>query len=160
MDPADLYGYQHTTDCSNNSCNTSPYGTQFVYRVNEGIDKYHPDVVYFDQLAGDSVVDLGVNMGLGSIATTILANYYNKSLTWNQRKMDVVMNMKGVGGQYNSFKSSASLQSSAERALVRSTEANTESQITYPQRGRKGLANEALAGHSLSRPPAGGAHLA
>ena len=21
MDPVDLYGYQHTTDCSNNSCN-------------------------------------------------------------------------------------------------------------------------------------------
>jgi len=72
-------------------------------------------------------------MGLGSIATTILANYYNKSLTWNQGKLDVVMNMKGVGGQYNSFKSSASLQSSAERALVRSTEANTEATIgAYP----------------------------
>jgi alpha-L-fucosidase len=133
LDPADLYGYQHKTDCSNNSCNTSPYGTQFQYRLNEALDKYHPDLVYFDELAGDSVIDLGVNMGLGSIATTILANYYNKSLTWNQGKLDVVMNMKGVGGQYNSFKSSAALQSSAERALVRSTEANTESQIgAYP----------------------------
>jgi len=133
LDPAALYGYQHKTDCSNNSCNTSPYGTQFEYRVNDAIEKYHPDVVYFDELAGDGIVDLGVTMGLGSIATTILANYYNKSLTWNQGKLDVVMNMKGVGGQYNSFKSSAALQSSAERALVRSTEANTESTIgAYP----------------------------
>jgi alpha-L-fucosidase len=133
LDPAALYGYQHKTDCSNNSCNTSPYGTQFEYRVDDAIEKYHPDVVYFDELAGDGIVDLGVTMGLGSIATTILANYYNKSLTWNQGKMDVVMNMKGVGGQYNSFKSSAALQASAERALVRSTEANTESQIgAYP----------------------------
>ena len=78
-------------------------------------------------------VDLGVHMGLGSIATTILANYYNKSLTWNQGKMDVVMNMKGVGGQYNSFQNSAALLPYVERALVRSTEATTESQISaYP----------------------------
>ena len=133
LDPAALYGYQHKTDCSNNSCNTSPYGTQFEYRVDDAIEKYHPDLVYFDELAGSGVIDLGVNMGLGSIATTILSNYYNKSLTWNQGKLDVVMNMKGVGGQYNSFASSAALQSSAERALVRSTEANTESTIgAYP----------------------------
>ena len=110
MDPADLYGYQHKTDCSNNSCNNSPYGTQFMYRVDEAIDKYHPDVVYFDDHAGDSQVDLGVHMGLGSIATTILANYYNKSLAWNQGKMDVVMNMKGVGGQYNSFQTNETLR--------------------------------------------------
>jgi alpha-L-fucosidase len=133
MDPVDLYGYQHSTDCSNNQCNNSPYGTQFMYRVDEAIDKYHPDVVYFDDHAGDSQLDLGVHMGLGSIATTILANYYNKSLAWNQGKLDVVMNMKGVGGQYDSFQSNEALVPYAQRALVRSTEANTEPQISaYP----------------------------
>ncbi len=133
MNPADLYGPKHSTDCSNNACNNSAYGTQFMYRVDDAINKYHPDVVYFDDHAGDSQVDLGVHMGLGSIATTILANYYNKSLTWNQGKMDVVMNMKGVGGQYDSFQNSASLEPYAERALVRSTEAATEAQISaYP----------------------------
>jgi alpha-L-fucosidase len=133
MDPVDLYGYKHTTDCSSNQCNNSPYGTQFLYRVDEAIDKYHPDVVYFDDHAGDSQVDLGVHMGLGSIAPTLLANYYNKSLTWNQGKTDVVMNMKGVGGQYDSFQSNEALVPYAERALVRSTEANTEPQISaYP----------------------------
>jgi alpha-L-fucosidase len=73
-------------------------------------------------------------MGLGSIAPTILANYYNKSLTWSKGKTaDVVMNMKGVGGQYNSFQNSATLEPYAERALVRSTEAATESAISaYP----------------------------
>jgi len=133
MDPADLYGYRHTTDCSNQQCNNSPYGTQFMYRVDEAIDKYHPDVVYFDDHAGDSQVDLGVHMGLGSIAAPILANYYNKSLAWNQGKLDVVMNMKGVGGQYDSFQNSAALLPYAQRALVRSTEASTEAQISaYP----------------------------
>jgi hypothetical protein len=41
--------------------------------------------------------------------------------------------MKGVGGQYNSFQNNASLEASAESALVRSTEAATESSISaYP----------------------------
>ncbi len=133
MDPVDLYGYKHTTDCSNNSCNNSPYGTQFMYRVDEAIDKYHPDVVYFDDHAGDSQTDLGVHMGLGAIAPTILANYYNKSLGWNQGKLDVVMNMKGVGGQYDSFQNNETLVPYVQRALVRSTEAATEPQISaYP----------------------------
>ena len=133
MNPADLYGPQHTTDCSNNSCNESAFGTQFMYRVDEAICKYHPDVVYFDDHAGDSQVDLGVHMGLGSIAPIILANYYNKSLAWNGGKTDVVMNMKGVGGQYDSFQNNAALLPYVERALVRSTEASTEAQISaYP----------------------------
>jgi hypothetical protein len=104
-----------------------------MYRVDDAINKYHPDVVYFDDHAGDSQVDLNVHMGLGAIAPTIVANYYNKSLTWKQGPVDVVMNMKGVGGQYNSFQNSSSLLPYVERALVRSTEAATESQISaYP----------------------------
>jgi alpha-L-fucosidase len=63
----------------------------------------------------------------------ILANYYNKSMVWNQGKLDVVMNMKGVGGQYDSFQSDETLVPFAQRALVRSTEAATEPQISaYP----------------------------
>lgn len=133
MNPADLYGPKHSTDCGNQSCNNSAYGTQFMYRVDDAIDMYHPDVVYFDDHAGDSQMDLGVHMGLGAIAPTILANYYNKSMTWKDGPVDVVMNMKGVGGQYNSFQNSADVLPYAERALVRSTEAATESQISaYP----------------------------
>ncbi len=133
MDPVDLYGPKHSTDCGNQSCNNSAFGTQFMYRVDDAINKYHPDVVYFDDHAGDSQVDLGVHMGLGAIAPVIVANYYNKSLTWKEGPVDVVMNMKGVGGQYNSFQNSSSLLPYVERALVRSTEAATESQISaYP----------------------------
>ena len=130
MDPVDLYGYKHTTDCANQACNNSPYGTQFMYRVDEAIDKYHPDVVYFDDHAGDSQSDLGVHMGLGAIAPKILANYYNKSLGWNSGKMDVVMNMKGVGGQYDSFQTNESILPYVQHALVRSTEAITEQQVS------------------------------
>lgn len=133
MNPADLYGPKHSTNCAENSCNNSAFGTQFMYRVDEAICKYRPDIIYFDDHAGDSQVDLGVHMGLGSIAPTILANYYNKSSSWKDGPVDVVMNMKGVGGQYNSFQNSASLLPFVESALVRSTEAITESQISaYP----------------------------
>jgi alpha-L-fucosidase len=130
MDPVDLYGYRHA---SSDASTTSPYATQFMYRVDDAISKYHPDLIYFDDHAGDSQVDLGVHMGLSSLAPTILANYYNKSLSWNQGKLDVVLNMKGVGGQYDSFQNNEALVPFAQRALVRSTEANTEPQISaYP----------------------------
>jgi alpha-L-fucosidase len=133
MDPVDLYGPKHSGDCSNQSCNNSAYGTQFMYRVDDAINKYRPDVVYFDDHAGDSQTDLGIKMGLGAIAPIIVANYYNKSLTWKEGPVDVVMNMKGVGGQYNSFQNSATLLPFVERGLVRSTEAATESAISaYP----------------------------
>ena len=47
--------------------------------------------------------------------------------------MDVVINLKGVGGKYNSFQNSPQLLPFVDRALVKSTEADIEPQITpYP----------------------------
>jgi len=101
--------------------------------VDDAVTKYHPDVIYFDEAAGDTLVDLGVNMGLGFLAPPLVANYYNKSLNWADGKMDVVINLKCVGGRYNSFKNSPELIPIVERALVKSTEAIIESQImAYP----------------------------
>ena len=101
-----------------------------MWRVDDAITKYHPDMIYFDEHAGDSQVDLGVHMGLGFLAPPLVANYYNKSLQWNHGKMDVVINLKGVGGRYNSFQNNAELVPVVERALVKSTEAIIESQIS------------------------------
>ena len=104
-----------------------------MWRVDDAITKYHPDMIYFDDHAGDSQVDLGVHMGFGFLAPPLVANYYNKSLNWNQGKMDVVINLKGVGGQYSSFQNNPELVPLVERALVRSTEAQIEAQISaYP----------------------------
>jgi hypothetical protein len=36
-----------------------------MWRVDDAISKYHPDVIYFDEAAGDTLMDLGVKMGLG-----------------------------------------------------------------------------------------------
>ena len=129
MDPVDLYGPVH----NNRDPLHSPFGNQFMWRVDDAITKYHPDMIYFDEHAGDSQMDLGVRMGLGFLAPPLIANYYNKSLKWNNGKMEVVINLKGVGGRYNSFQNSPELLPFVDRSLVKSTEAIIESQImAYP----------------------------
>jgi len=129
MDPVDLYGPVH----NNRDPLHSPFANQFMWRVDDAITKYHPDVIYFDEHAGDSQVDMGVHMGLGFLAPPLVANYYNKSLKWNQGKMEAVVNLKGVGGRYNSFQNSPALLPFVDRSLVKSTEAIIESQImAYP----------------------------
>jgi alpha-L-fucosidase len=125
LDPVDLYGPVHTKSDPLHS----PFANQFMWRVDDAITKYHPDIIYFDEHAGDSQVDLGVNMGLGFLAPPLVANYYNKSLQWNQGKMEVVVNMTGVGGRYNSFQKSPQLLPLVERSLVKTTEKFIEAQI-------------------------------
>ena len=129
MDPVNLYGPAHTSLDPLNS----PFANQFMWRVDDAITKYHPDVIYFDEHAGDSQVDLGVHMGLGFLAPQLIANYYNKSLQWNHGKMEAVVNLKGVGGRYNSFQDHPELLPDVDRSLVKSTEAIIEPEImAYP----------------------------
>jgi alpha-L-fucosidase len=129
LDPVDLYGPVHDKKDPLNS----PFANQFMWRVDDAITKYHPDVIYFDEAAGDTLMDLGVKMGLGFLAPPLVANFYNKSLKGNQGKMDVVINLKCVGGHYNSFKKTPELIPIVERALVKSTEGIIESEImAYP----------------------------
>lgn len=125
MDPVDLYGPVH----NNRDPLLSPFANQFMWRVDDAITKYHPDVIYFDEHAGDSQMDLGVRMGLGFLAPPLAANYYNKSLKWNGDKMEVVLNLKGLGGRYNSFQNSPELLPYVDRSLVKSTEAVIEPEI-------------------------------
>ncbi len=129
MDPVDLYGPAHTAQDPLHS----PFATQFMWRVDDAIGKYHPDVIYFDEHAGDSQVDLGVHMGLGFLAPQLIANYYNKYAHWNHGKMEGVVNLKGVGGRYNSFQDHPEWLPDVDRALVKSTEAIIEPEImAYP----------------------------
>ena len=129
LDPVDLYGPIH----DKKDPLLSPFANQFMWRVDDAISKYHPDMIYFDDHAGDSQVDLGVHMGLGFLAPSLVANYYNKSMQWNHGKMDVVINLKAVGGRYNSFQNSPQLLPLVDQSLVKSTEADIEPEITaYP----------------------------
>jgi alpha-L-fucosidase len=129
MDPVNLYGPVHNSQDPLHS----PFANQFMWRVDDAITKYHPDVIYFDEHAGDSQVDLGVHMGLGFLAPQLIANYYNKSLQWNHGKMEAIVNLKGVGGRYNSFQDHPELLPDVDRSLVKSTEAIVEPEImAYP----------------------------
>ncbi|WP_050982057.1 alpha-L-fucosidase [Mucilaginibacter paludis] len=138
MDPVDLYGPVHA---SKDDPLHSPFANQFMWRVDDAITKYHPDVIYFDEHAGDSQVDLGVHMGLGFLAPQLIANYYNKSLKWNHGKMEAVVNLKGVGGQYNSFQNSKELLPFVEHSLVKSSEKVIEKEISaYPFQTEESIA--------------------
>jgi alpha-L-fucosidase len=129
MDPVDLYGPVHTKEDPLHA----PFANQFMWRIDDAITRYHPDVIYFDEAAGDTLMDLGVHMGLGFLAPQLVANYYNKSLKWNQGRIDVVINLKCIGGRYNSFKKNPELVPVVERALVKSSEAIIEPEImAYP----------------------------
>jgi alpha-L-fucosidase len=129
-DPVDLYGPAHT---AKDDPLRSPFANQFMWRIDDAITKYHPDVIYFDEHGGDSQVDLGVHMGLGFLAPQLIANYYNKSLKWNNGKMEAVVNLKGIGGRYNSFQNSMELLPYVEHSLVKSSEKIIEREImAYP----------------------------
>lgn len=129
MDPIDLYGPVH----DKKDPILSPFANQFMWRIDDAITKYRPDVIYFDEHAGNSQFDLGVKMGLGFLAPQLISNYYNKSLQWNDGKMEVVVNLKGVGGPYNSFQNNPKLLPLVDRSLVKSTEFIIEPEIrAYP----------------------------
>jgi alpha-L-fucosidase len=138
MDTVALYGPPHTIALNvprraDNDPLLSPFANQFMWRVDDAITRYHPDLIYFDELAGDSQVDLGVHMGLGFLAPHLVANSYNKSLQWNHGKMEAVINLKGVGGRYNSFQDHPELLPYVDRSLVKSSEAIIEPEImAYP----------------------------
>jgi hypothetical protein len=59
--PVDLYGLVHTR---NDDPFRSPFANQFMWRIDDAVSKYHPDIIYFNEHAGDSQVDLGVHTGL------------------------------------------------------------------------------------------------
>ncbi len=138
MDPVAFYGPPHTIATHvprgpENDPLLSPFANQFMWRVDDAITKYHPDVIYFDEHAGDSQVDMGVHMGLGFLAPQLIANYYNKSMQWNSGRMEAVVNLKGVGGRYNSFQDHPELLPYVDRSVVKSTEAIIEPEImAYP----------------------------
>jgi alpha-L-fucosidase len=126
LDPKDLYGPEHHD--GRNSLET-PFADQFMWRVDDAIRKYRPDMIYFDDHAGDSQIDLGINMGFGKLTPQILANFYNIADKCTTGNRQVVATFKGVGGRYNSFQNNPELLPLVDRSLVKSTEFYTEDRI-------------------------------
>ena len=126
MDPQDLYGPEHHN--GRNSLD-SPFANQFMWRVDDAIRRYQPDMIYFDDHAGDSQEDLGINMGLGRLTPQIIANFYNIASKRKSGNREVVATFKGVGGRYNSFQRNPEMVNIVDRSLVKSTELYTEDDI-------------------------------
>lgn len=62
------------------------FTAKWFLRCQDLVDKYHPDVIYFDN----------TGLPLEQAGLDIAAHYYNASLKWNGGKMNVVINTKQV----------------------------------------------------------------
>lgn len=59
---------------------------KWFLRCQDLVDKYHPDLVYFDNRG----------LPLGEAGLNIAAHYYNASRTWNNGTSEAVINVKGT----------------------------------------------------------------
>ncbi|MGD0088433.1 MAG: alpha-L-fucosidase [Planctomycetota bacterium] len=81
-DPADLYGPHgaaRTPEAREN------YVRKWFYRTRDLLDKYRPDLLYFDD--GD--------LPLGDAGKSIAAHFYNANMQWHDGKLEAVLNIKG-----------------------------------------------------------------
>jgi alpha-L-fucosidase len=99
LDPRDLYGPVHK---ANEPC--PEFVQQFLLRVDDVLQKYHPDLLYFDDRSHhvrDKVDSIRLNafMGMPDLIPQIAAHYYNSNLKWNNGRLDAVLNIKGMADQ-------------------------------------------------------------
>lgn len=79
-DPQDLYAQNHPLKAKPNQA----YIDKFFNRTKDLIDKYHPDLLYFD----DS------NLPLGEAGLSLAAHYYNANKQWHNGNLEAVLNAK------------------------------------------------------------------
>ncbi|MEO7597355.1 MAG: alpha-L-fucosidase [Opitutus sp.] len=66
--------------------NNPGFTQQWFLRCQDLVDKYHPDLLYFDN-RGLPLGDAGLNLA---------AHYYNANPTWNSGRQEAVINVKGT----------------------------------------------------------------
>jgi alpha-L-fucosidase len=98
MDPQDLNGRPHHKD---DPC--PEFVENFTLRVQDLIDRYSPDLLYFDDncdwdfdKGSPSGRELNVWLGMPELTPHIMAYYYNANLHRNAGKLDAVFNIKNV----------------------------------------------------------------
>lgn len=84
-DPQELYCRAHTPGERPDRA----YCEKFFNRTKDLIDKYQPDLLYFD----DGVLPLNATCDAG---LSIAAHYYNASRKWHDGRNEAVMNTKGL----------------------------------------------------------------
>jgi alpha-L-fucosidase len=85
LDPQDLYAQNHKVGDKPDQA----YVDKFFNRVKDLVEKYQPDLLYFDDgvMPLNSVSDAGLR---------IAANYYNSSIQWHGGRNEAVMTTKGL----------------------------------------------------------------
>ena len=98
MDPRDLNGRPHEAD---EPC--PEFVENFMLRVQDLIDKYSPDLLYFDDncdwdfdRGAPAGRALNVWLGMPELTPHIMAYYYNANIRRNVGKLDAVFNIKNV----------------------------------------------------------------
>ena len=66
--------------------NDNGYSKKWYYRTKDLLDKYHPDLLYFDD----------TELPLGQTGLDIAADYYNANMAWNNGKLKAVLNGKNI----------------------------------------------------------------
>jgi alpha-L-fucosidase len=98
MDPYQINGRPHapTDPCPE-------FVDDFMLRVQDVIDQYNPDLLYFDDncdwdfdAGAPSGRRLGVWLGIPELTPPIMAYYYNSNLKRNKGKLEAVFNIKNV----------------------------------------------------------------
>ncbi len=95
MDPQELNGRPHD---KNDPC--PEFVENFMLRVQDVIDQYNPDLLYFDDNC-DWDFDRGggaVWLGMPELTPHVMAYYYNANVRRNGGKLDAVFNIKNVPG--------------------------------------------------------------
>jgi alpha-L-fucosidase len=92
LDPQDLYAQYHVTGKYDWPQNGNPpvpreFSEKFFNRTIDLIDKYHPDLIYFD----DTILPIYPTSDIG---LRIAAYYYNTNMARNGGKLDAVMTGK------------------------------------------------------------------
>lgn len=98
LDPCQLNGKPHDKD---DPC--PEFVDDFMLRVQDVIDKYNPDLLYFDDncdwdfdTGAPSGRQLSVWLGIPELTPHIMAYYYNSNMRRNAGKLDAVFNIKFV----------------------------------------------------------------
>jgi alpha-L-fucosidase len=97
LDPQDLYAQYHEPgkygwNLSGNPPVAKAYIDKFFYRIIDLIDKYQPDLLYFD----DTVLPI---YPVSDIGLRIAAYLYNTNMTRNGGKLEAVLTGKGLNAE-------------------------------------------------------------
>lgn len=100
-DPADLYSRNHDI----NEGPDSAYCTKWYNRTKELIDKYRPDLLYFDGPMPIMCESCNKNRSVyEKYGLRIAAYFYNSNMKWHDGKMEAVLNIKSYGPQSIPYK--------------------------------------------------------